>query len=438
LFIFVSVAQAQTPTQETNNADIYQKINHLQNLIYQLRQRLTASVIESSLTEGPVLLTKNLARGSSGQEVRTLQDFLSTNSYLSEADVTGYYGISTENAVKTYQCQKALVCSGTPLSTGYGMVGPKTREAINADILLAYNNRYAIKPGFHDLTFSTPAGNRSFYLYVPTAYRSDKANPLVMFFHGGGGNKEQAKVYGLQDKADEAGFLLVLANGASAFSGGQLATWNAGECCGYARDTNSDDVSYAKMAIAEVQKRARVDQNRIYATGMSNGGMMSYRLACEESDTFAAIAAVAGTDNTITCAPTEDVSILHIHALDDDHVLYEGGIGGGAFEDDTKITDFTSVPETIQSWLSHNALYDAPVRTFETDENGGAYCDSYQNQSRFAKKTEVKLCTTKTGGHSWPGSESYRDKTPSQAISANDVIWDFFESHTKLSIKTAL
>ncbi|MDN8872721.1 prolyl oligopeptidase family serine peptidase, partial [Staphylococcus aureus] len=85
---------------------------------------------------------------------------------------------------------------------------------------------------------------------------------------------------------------------------------------------------------------------RVYATGMSNGGMMAYRLACEASDIFKAIAAVAGTDNTLSCTPAKPISILHIHAKDDDHVLFAGGAGKEAFRDLSQVTEFMSVPKT--------------------------------------------------------------------------------------------
>ena len=84
---------------------------------------------------------------------------------------------------------------------------------------------------------------------------------------------------------------------------GKFATWNAGICCGRARDENVDDVGFVREIVKQLKTQLNVDPNRIFANGMSNGGMMSYRLACEMADTFRAIAAVAGTDGTTECNP---------------------------------------------------------------------------------------------------------------------------------------
>ena len=104
-------------------------------------------------------------------------------------------------------------------------------------------------------------------------------------------------------------------NGYSRF-GGILATWNAGSCCGGAVRNNIDDVGFIREVIARMERQASVDPGRIFATGMSNGAMMSWRLACELSE-IRAIAPVAGTDNTPACKPSRPVPVIEFHALDD-------------------------------------------------------------------------------------------------------------------------
>ena len=170
-------------------------------------------------------------------------------------------------------------------------------------------------------------------------------------------------------------------------------------------------------------KRVSVDRQRVYATGMSNGGMMSYRLACEMADVFSAVAPVAGTDNTLQCQPSRPISVLHIHARDDDHVLLNGGAGAAAFKDSKKVSDFVSVPETILRWTRHNQCVGAPQRVINVP---GATCDAY---TACADGTQVELCVTDTGGHSWPGGSKPRASKAdvSHAINANDVMWDFFQ-----------
>ncbi len=232
--------------------------------------------------------------------------------------------------------------------------------------------------------------------------------------------EQASRDYNMVSKAESAGFIVAFPNGTGPISGGGLATWNAGNCCDNARDNNIDDISFVRTVLGDIQSRYTIDPGRIFSTGMSNGGLLSHRLACEMTDTFRAVAAVAGTDNTISCSPSRPISVLTIHALDDDHVLFNGGAGPDAFRDLDSVTDFTSVPETVNRWISRNQALATPKRVLSVP---GAYCDLY---SAPGNASHVKLCVTETGSHSWPGGQPVRGKDPSEAIIANDVIWDFF------------
>lgn len=265
---------------------------------------------------------------------------------------------------------------------------------------------------------------RSFLLHVPASYRPAQPMPLVLALHGGGGSMDfmaNDRHYGLISHSEQAGYLLALPNGTGAL-GNKLATWNAGRCCGKARDEAVNDVAFARAVVAWVQQRYTVSAGRVYAVGMSNGGMMAYRLACEAADLFAGIASVAGTDNTLTCQPSRPVAVLHIHARNDDHVLFNGGAGPGAFRDDSKVTDFTSVPATLQQWQVRNQCHAQPVRSLTV---AGAYCERYTG---CAAGGALQLCVTEQGGHSWPGGGRTRlgKAGPSQALDANTVMWSFF------------
>lgn len=277
-----------------------------------------------------------------------------------------------------------------------------------------------IAPGEHRIDM--PDG-RKYILFVPRTYDPSLPAPLVLFFHGGMGDMEQAAAeYGWEEKAEQAGFILAFPNGSSPLPRQHLATWNAGNCCGYAMDKAIDDVAFARSVVKDIQERANIDAGKVYAAGMSNGGMMVHRLACEMADTFRAVASVAGTDNTIACSPSKPISVMHIHAKDDTHVLFNGGAGKDAFRDNTKVTDFTSVAETADRWIRRDRLNPSPKRVLEVP---GAYADLYissQNESRF------ELVVTETGGHSWPGKKTVNGKSSSQAVVANDFIWDFFVS----------
>lgn len=280
-----------------------------------------------------------------------------------------------------------------------------------------------MRAGDHILTLQHDELTRKYLVHVPRTYEARKPAALVVALHGGGGSMEHQaddSKYGLITKSERTGSIVVFPNGYSRRDSGRLATWNAGECCGAAKDANVDDVGFIRAMLIEVRKTLNIDEDRIYATGMSNGGLMAYRLACEMSDVFRAIAAVAGTDNTVKCAPSQPVSVLHIHAINDSHVLFEGGAGPDAFK--SAVNEFTSVPATISKWTDLNACATPAKRRLEVK---GAYCERY---APCKDATVVELCVTESGGHSWPGGTKRRGETPSTAIAATDVMWDFFES----------
>lgn len=297
-----------------------------------------------------------------------------------------------------------------------GKLADSSSSDVKAPMTKAGDYTFEIKQG--DLT-------RKYLVHVPPNYHPQNPTPLLVAFHGGGGSMEHMakdELYGLITKSNKEGFIVAFPNGYSKFAKGIFATWNAGNCCGDARDKKIDDVEFIRAMVANIAGQMNIDRNRIFATGMSNGGMISYVMACELPDIFKAIAAVAGTDNTVTCSHKQPISILHIHAKNDDHVLFNGGAGEGAFKDESKVTQFTSVPESINRWVDYNQCNPTPQRVLTVN---GAYCDLY---SGCKDDKQVELCVTDTGGHSWPGGYKPRGEGTSKAIFANDVMWDFFKN----------
>lgn len=271
---------------------------------------------------------------------------------------------------------------------------------------------------------------RKYLLHIPAQRDPGKPLPLVIAFHGGGGHAEYMADdarYGWVGKADKEGFAVVFPNGYSKLPGGRFATWNAGQCCGDARDRNIDDVGFVRALVADVRRKLAIDPTRIFATGMSNGGMLSHRLACDAADLVRAVASVAGTDATVGCKPSRPVSVLHIHARDDTHVLFNGGAGKDAFRDPSKVFDFVSVPDTLARWAGRDHCGPNPRRILDTP---GAYCEAYSGCEGGVK---LQLCVTEAGGHTWPGAEQVRrGKAPaSHAIDATEVIWAFFEAASR-------
>ncbi len=284
-------------------------------------------------------------------------------------------------------------------------------------------NQKITAPGRYELRVRHGGRDRMALIHVPANWRSGEPLPLVMALHGGGGGaiyQSSDRLYGLISKSEQAGFVAVFPNGISDTRNGMLATWNAGNCCARARDEDVDDVAFLREVVAEVGHRTVIAPRRIYAIGMSNGGMMAYRLACEAPDVFRGIMAVAGTDNTRQCRPARPVAVLHVHARNDDRVLFEGG-AGEKFRREDMVTDFVSVPDTVSRWVQRNQAAHAPQRVLQVP---GAWCDLH---AASAGGAPVQLCVTDTGGHSWPGGSKDRgEEPPSQAIRANDLMWDFF------------
>jgi len=264
---------------------------------------------------------------------------------------------------------------------------------------------------------------RTYILHVPPSYDDGQAVPLVLDFHGGGGNADtQIKTSGFSELADEKGFIVAYPNGTGKRED-KLLTWNGGTCCAYAVTNQIDDVGFVRALITEVQSKYNIDPKRIYATGMSNGGIFSYRLACDASDIFAAIAPVAGTQNYIRCDPSEPVSVIHFHGTEDGHVGYNGGAGPDSVVD----VPFASVKESIDFWINRNQCAQTP----QTETFSDIQHDIY---SGCTNGTAVELYTIIGGKHAWPGGNGpawVRGDQPTLTISATEIMWDFFAEHPK-------
>lgn len=261
---------------------------------------------------------------------------------------------------------------------------------------------------------------REYYLYSPSDSDAN-ALPLVVVLHGGAGSPANAaKMTGFSELAKKEGFMVAYPAGV-----GHIPTWNAGRCCGYAERRNVDDVGFIEKMIADIKSRRNIDNSRIYATGMSNGGMMTYRLACELGHVFAAAAPVAGAMNVFDCKPKGRPSMFIVHGLDDKHVLYNGGIpqeGLRAMASHKPEAD-RSVGEALQFWLKADYCRKFPsVEDFGEVARVTYFC---------AEDRHVVLNTVDTGGHSWPGGEKGRvfADTPNQSFDATKDIWEFFKHH---------
>lgn len=274
-------------------------------------------------------------------------------------------------------------------------------------------------PGDYRFSFAHDGITREYLVHVPKSYRG-APTPMLIALHGGGGdadNQANDDNYKLISKSEQAGFIAVFPNGYSRLPSGAFATWNAGNCCGAAQRNDVDDVGFIREVIRRMERQASIDPRRIFAAGMSNGAMMTWRLACEVPE-IRAIAPVEGTDNSGSCKPAHPVPVIEFHAADDPNVPFNGGVGAGPPR-----TDFVSVPATQAKWVS---LDRADPRSTRVLTVAGAHCDLHPATAGGAP---VELCVTDTGGHSWPGGGTKNGrKQPSQAISADDLMWQFFSS----------
>ncbi len=282
-----------------------------------------------------------------------------------------------------------------------------------------------LTPGNHTRKITVDGRERSHIVFVPKNYVAAQPAPVVLALHGAGTNGAiMALLTGLNRLADDKNFVVVYPNGTGL--GETLLTWNAGKWNGRLPMSRPDDVKYLGAVLDDVAACVNVDDKRIYATGLSNGGMMSYRLAAEMSDRIAAIAPVAGTLCLDDCRPTRPVPVLHFHGLDDRIVPFAGPkkeVGG--------FLAFKSVDDSIAAWCKLNGCSAEP----QTEALPNLVDDGTTvTRKTFGPGTsgaEVVLIEVAGGGHTWPGRKAYFDflGRSTSDISANEMLWEFFERH---------
>jgi polyhydroxybutyrate depolymerase len=266
---------------------------------------------------------------------------------------------------------------------------------------------------------------RSYVVHVPQRVEQRGVPvPLVLVLHGGGGNADNAEMMtGFTEEAEKEGFIVAYPDGTGRF--GKLLTWNAGHCCGYAMKNRVDDVGFINEMIDKLIKNYPIDPKRIYATGMSNGGMMTHRLGIELSNRIAAIAPVVATLFGDEARPHYPVSALMINGMLDQHVPYQGGPPGGRFSDAWDGTPTKPTLEQAAFWAHADGCMDPP----EQKDDSAFVLTRY----RCPAGQDVELYLIKDNGHAWPGGKqgSRMGDKPSTALNGTGVIWEFFKAHTK-------
>ncbi|MCA9619788.1 MAG: hypothetical protein KC731_12265 [Myxococcales bacterium] len=260
----------------------------------------------------------------------------------------------------------------------------------------------ALGPGDSDHVIEHDGLTRSYHLRVPPGYDNSSAIPLVFDIHGLASNATQQRfISGWEAVADAQGLAVVWPEGSGSFQ-----SWNGGDtCCGEALASNRDDVGLMRAIVAEVSSQLCVDPKRIYATGLSNGGALSHRLACDAADLFAAVAPVSYPIAYLPiskCSPSRPIAVMHFHGTGDTTVPYGGGLG------------IASAQESFAQWASNDGCSGGPGETYA---KGSSHCDSH---TTCQAGVEATLCTL-NGPHLLYSN--------ADAVPIAQLAWDFFAQH---------
>jgi polyhydroxybutyrate depolymerase len=271
--------------------------------------------------------------------------------------------------------------------------------------------------------------------YLVHDFSGGKPAPVVFVLHGGGGHPENAQnmsqfdIIGAREK-----LIVVYAGGTGGMPGGRLLTWNAGHCCAYARENQIDDVGFFRKMIDDLIASGRADPKRIYVTGMSNGAMMSHRLARELPDRIAAIGPIVGAIFGDEPPATSPVAAIVFVGQEDHTVPAAGGPLGGperrgmAANLARRPEDHNVAPALAQAeyWAKANGC-SAPVQAAEQ----GLY--NQMLWDKCASGRPVHYYSVAANGHAWPGGKAGRAEAdqPTPNVNASEIMWRFFAANPK-------
>lgn len=283
-------------------------------------------------------------------------------------------------------------------------------------------------------SFTYDGLERYYAVYIPDSVDPTTPAPVVFVLHGGGGtaeNTEKLTEGQFNDLADEYGFIVVYGEGIEEhWNDGRQTNWRA-------HQDNIDDVGYMAAVLDDLEPTQAIDRAHVFATGISNGGQMSYRLACDVSDKFAAVAPVSanmGLDYLAVCAPTTPISLIIFNGTNDQLIEYDGGTERVAGAD----IEYGPVEDTVAFWVNHNNCPTVPtVESLpDTAPRDGTRVTRYSYAPCDAG-TSVVFYKIEGGGHTWPDGFQYLPRAvigrTSRDINASALIWAFFQSQIEKS-----
>ena len=237
---------------------------------------------------------------------------------------------------------------------------------------------------------------RVYRIYVPSSLPNSPV-PLLLAFHGGTGWGAQfEKNSGFDELAEANGFLVVYPDGVG--SGADETTnrtWNGGDCCGAAARNDVDDVAFVDQLLDVLEAAYSIDPARVFAAGHSNGGILSYRLACELSERIMAVGLQAGTLEIDACAPPTAVSLLHIHGVADTNLPIDGGRGTTSIAN----VDFNSPRVAVQTFADAIGCSAEPAVT-TTATNADLTVSTWTGCD---DRAEVQFVAVDGAAHPWMG-----------------------------------
>lgn len=285
----------------------------------------------------------------------------------------------------------------------------------------------APKPGRRvDASMRTADGRvRTYRVYIPSTLPAGKAVPLLVALHGGLGNGKQFEANSGYDAVADAGrFLVVYPDGTPIPARPAGRVWNAGSCCAAAADDRDDvdDVAFISSLIDRLARTYRIDRGRVFATGHSNGAMLSYRLACELSSKIVGIGAQSGALLQSTCRPSKPVSVLAIHGTADQNVPIRGGVGPRGVSG----VDFPPPPDGPATFAKIDRCAGSTTTTSRTNPDV-----TTRAWTGCRSGTRVRWVTVKGANHAWMGHPSASPAsaalvgTPYPDLDSSATIWRF-------------
>ena len=260
---------------------------------------------------------------------------------------------------------------------------------------------------------------RTFMTHFPTGYTISKKYPLVLAFHGGSPLGYQSIQYQsrLSEKSDSAGFIVVYPEGVKVAGN---RTWNAGGCCSPATTLNIDDVGFVNSLLNTLYKNRPVDTTRVYATGFSNGALLSYKLANQLTKRFAAIAIVEGDFVSYPWQPSRAIPIISFHSYQDQNVKYNGGVTTGNTGTYFPPQDsmFAIISSNYSCTVKKEILFH-DINKFDHFKYSNCSCNAI-----------IEQYVSFDGEHSWPGGLATGGVTVSNQFSATYLMWKFFQNYT--------